>query len=117
MPEISNLLPECPSTPNCVRKTVFLESDSSQTFDAAKAALEKLGAEEINIHSDQNKIDAVFKIPIFGYRDDVSILIQKQDAKSVLFIRSASREGHWDIFVNGIRVKRIINQTKKHLSN
>jgi uncharacterized protein (DUF1499 family) len=117
MSEIKNPLPECPSSPNCVRKAFVLESDSSQTFVAANKALEILGAETIDVNPEELKIDAVFRIPVFGYRDDVSIIIQPDKKASILYIRSASREGYWDIFVNSIRVRRIINKTKKQLSN
>lgn len=117
MSKLNNPLPECPSSPNCVRKAFVFESDSIQTFAAVSTALEILDAETIETNQDKLKIDAVFKIPIFGYRDDVSVIIQPDGEDSALYIRSASRLGYWDIFVNSIRVKRIINKTKKQLSH
>ncbi|MBO6547709.1 MAG: DUF1499 domain-containing protein [Balneolaceae bacterium] len=116
MSTIKNPLPECPSTPNCVRKAISVEGDSSTTFSAVEEALEKIGAESIKKEESKLRIDAIFKIPIFGYRDDVAVLVEPKNESSTIFIRSASREGHWDIFVNSIRVRRIINQIQKQLS-
>lgn len=117
MSTTENPLPECPSSPNCIRKAIAVLSDSSRTFSAVEAALENIGAESIKKEASAFRIDAVFKIPIFGYRDDVAILIKPESDSSTIFIRSASREGYWDIFVNSIRVRRIINQIQKQLSN
>ncbi len=117
MSSIENPLPECPSSPNCVRKAISFEKDSSLIFPAVKVALEKLGAETIETDTSGYRIDAVFRIPVFGYRDDVNVLIEPENGSSSVFIRSASREGYWDIFANSIRVHRIINKIHKQLSN
>ena len=116
MSSIENPLPECPSSPNCVRKAISIADDSTQAFTAVEAALQKIGAESVEIKESELRVDAVFKIPIFGYRDDVAILVKPENDSSIIFIRSASREGYWDIFVNSIRVRRIINQIQKQLS-
>ncbi len=116
MNSLENPLPECPSSPNCVREEITVPYDSSRTFSAVEVALEKIGTELIKKDDSKFRIDAVFKIPLFGYRDDVAILIQPESDSSTIFIRSASREGYWDLFVNGIRVRRIINQIQNQLS-
>ncbi|GAB5408181.1 MAG: hypothetical protein BalsKO_05460 [Balneolaceae bacterium] len=117
MPSIKNPLPECPSTPNCKKATFIVEHDSSSVFVAFEEALNSMNAETISKSENSSQIDAVFKIPIFGYRDDVTVLIQPEGSSSQIYIRSASREGHWDIWVNTIRVHRLIKNVKKNLSN
>jgi len=117
MPDTQNPLPECPSSPNCKRVSLILESDSSSVFSAFEEALKEMNAETINSNEKQNRIDAVFKIPVFGYKDDLTIVIQSNERASNVFIRSASREGYWDIWVNSNRVNRLIRNVKNNLSN
>ena len=114
MPDTQNPLPECPSSPNCKRVSLILESDSSSVFSAFEEALNKMKAESIN--STENRIDAVFKIPLFGYKDDLTVVIEPNERLSQVYIRSASREGYWDIGVNGNRVNRLIRNVKNNLS-
>lgn len=117
MPDTQNPLPECPSSPNCKRVSLILESDSSSVFSAFEEALKEMNAETINSNEKENRIDAVFKIPVFGYKDDLTIVIQSNERASNVFIRSASREGYWDIWVNSNRVNRLIRNVKNNLSN
>lgn len=112
-----NPLPECPSSPNCKRVAIEIEHDSSSVFKAFEEVLKEMNAETITSIQTEHRIDAVFKIPIFGFKDDVAIIINADGSSSQVFIRSASREGYWDIWVNGIRVNRLIKNVKHNLSN
>lgn len=116
MSEIVNPLPECPSTPNCVRLAVsFGDADSAVVFEGIQHALESMKAEEISATDSTFDIHAVFKIPVFGWRDDVNISVQQFETESIAFIRSASREGTWDIWANSIRVRKLIRRTNNFL--
>ena len=55
---------------------------------------------------DNHRIDAVFNA--WQYKDDVQIAIELHDGGSILFIRSESREGTYDLGVNKRRVKGIV---------
>lgn len=53
--------------------------------------------------------EAVFRIPVFGWRDDVRFLTEPlPDGGSVLHLRSESRKGRFDIGVNRHRLKRMV---------
>ncbi len=117
MPDTQNPLPECPSSPNCKRVSLILESDSSSVFSAFEEVLKEMNAEIINSDKNENRIDTVFKIPVFGYKDDLTVVIQPTEHTSNVFIRSASREGYWDIWVNSNRVNRLIRNVKNNLAN
>ncbi len=116
---IINPLPECPESPNCFRASYAFNDDIDEVFTAAKNALEDKGAHQIDIVKDTTvtKIDAVFKIPVFGWLDDVAIEMENNNESSVLHIRSSSREGYWDIGVNKRRVKKIIKGIQKELNS
>lgn len=110
-----NPLPSCPDTPNCVRTATLLESDSTAVMRALIGVLED-EAETVESNADSLSIDAVYRIPVFGWRDDVNIQLKEETAnKTVLFIRSASREGYSDLGVNNRRVKRILKKTRSEL--
>lgn len=75
-----------------------------------------MGAIEIQSDSENGMIHAVFRIPIFGFKDDVNIAVEQSAAgHSILHIRSASRTGYSDLGVNRRRVNRIFNNLQQKL--
>lgn len=110
-----NPLPACPDTPNCMRTATLMESDSTAVMRALLKVLNE-EAETVESNEDSLSIDAVYRIPVFGWRDDVTIQLKDETAnKTILFIRSASREGYSDLGVNNRRVKRILKKTRSEL--
>lgn len=103
----SSPLPTCPSTPNCIHQAHQFELPASELADHVMNALKAMEAESIDIGQvDMHEIRAVFKA--WKYRDDVHIAMQTNQDNTILFIRSASREGAYDFGVNKRRVKRIL---------
>ncbi len=115
--EIVNPLPDCPSTPNCAVADLTFTTDSATVLNAAETTFREMKAQLIEWNSDSTQIHAVFRIPIFGYQDDVHVAAVPNGLETRLFVRSASREGTWDIGVNGRRVKKFTKHIKNHLSN
>jgi len=113
----TNPLPECPDSPNCVRKSVQFSPETDQVVLAVKKALEEMKASTIDV--DGLSIRAVFTIPVFGWKDDLSINVSADStgSGSILHLRSASREGYWDLGVNSRRVKKLISRTKENLTH
>lgn len=105
-------LPECPNSPNCVRLAIEVPDDSSRTIESVNEALVQLNAYSIEQDSTSNRFDAVFRIPVFGWKDDVIAIVEKGDSQgsSVLYLRSASRVGYYDLGVNKRRVKKIVRK-------
>lgn len=102
----------CESSLNCVHLAYVFDIPPSSLASATLKALQE------NKHLDSltegtNRFDAVFNA--WQYKDDVQIAIELDDEGSVLFIRSESREGTYDLGVNKRRVKGIINAIEKQL--
>lgn len=104
----------CPDSPNCVIQSVEYDIPQSDLYNLVCNALKKTEPHEIKENKESFKIDAVFRIAVFGFKDDVNIAVDKlDDSKSVLHIKSASRVGYSDLGVNSRRLKRFFN----HLDN
>ncbi len=116
-----NTLALCPESPNCFRTTQTLKAAPETVHEALKKSLTSHNAEkiaELNI-SDKKVINAVFKIPIFGWLDDVVIHVDSNSSNTditFVHIKSSSREGYYDLGVNKRRVNKIIKHTRKEIN-
>lgn len=63
------------------------------------------------------EIHAVYRIPIFHFKDDVDVIIEESGSKTTVYIRSASRLGVYDLGVNRRRVKRILRKLNSKISD
>jgi len=106
-----NPLPECPDSPNCVRLSLKYDSDPQELFDILPEVLEQMHAENFQQNSQSLQTDAVFRIRLFGFRDDFSIRVTESDeiGSSVVHITSRSRVGRGDLGVNRRRAKTFFN--------
>lgn len=112
--DIKNPLPDCPSTPNCVRYSFIAERDIDTVFKDVSNTLKDMDAHSIEKQKSEWKIESVFRIPVFGFKDDVVIKLEPyQSQKTVIHVRSASRVGKSDLGVNERRVRRFL----KHFEN
>lgn len=91
-------------------------ADSAVVLDAADEALRILSAESIQKNEATKEIHAVFKIPVFGWRDDLNIAVKQDGLDTHLFIRSASRVGYYDLGVNKRRVNKFFKHFNKIIS-
>lgn len=106
----------CPDTPNCTTHSVEYQIGDQKLFEGAKSAVHQLSPYNVNYKSESLRIDAVFRIPVFGFKDDVNIIIKSAgQGKSILYIKSASRVGRSDLGVNRRRIKRILSAIHKQL--
>ena len=112
-----NPLASCPDTPNCERTLRAFILDSATVLNAADETLRTMKAESIEWNDETKQIHAVFRIPVFGWRDDVLIAVHQDGETTTLFIRSASREGHWDIWANKIRINKFFKILNKKISS
>jgi len=104
-----NPLPECPDSPNCVRISVKTDFTLDQLIASARKAIEKEGAIEVKEITEKMYIEAVFRIPVFGFKDDVQLQAGESGGSAILSLRSASRTGKNDLGVNRRRVQRLLN--------
>lgn len=101
-----NPLEQCPDTPNCERSSQEFKTTPDQTLEAVLSVLDNMNAESVEKTGDFD-IHAVFRIRVFGFRDDVHLALRPHgEDGTMVHIRSASRTGHSDLGVNGRRVNR-----------
>lgn len=77
-----------------------------------------LGWEIREFNRDQGLIEAVATVPVFGFRDDVTITITPVEQDVVVNVRSRSRIGKSDFGENARRIRKfqaaLANQVKKY---
>jgi len=113
--DVTNPLPPCPGTPNCERVSVTISASAKNVRSTALSVLEKMRVHSVE-QEIESKINAVFRIPIFGWKDDFTILIEPiNDQETTVHIRSASRTGRSDYGVNNRRIKRFIRWLEQDL--
>ena len=107
----------CPETPNCVIESHTFNVNSESLYQSVLMLMDDLTTHELHPNEDDLSIHSVFRIPIFGFKDDLKITIQREaDERSLLFIKSSSRTGYSDLGVNQRRINRIIKKLNKKLS-
>ncbi|MFU8811847.1 MAG: DUF1499 domain-containing protein [Balneolaceae bacterium] len=101
----------CPDSPNCTHTVRHLDGAVLDLLERAEQQLHKMGAESVTRNDDSQRIDAVFRIPLFGFRDDVILFAEElpNQPGTRLHIRSASRDGYGDVGVNRRRVRKIVS--------
>lgn len=115
--ENDNPLPVCPKSPNCVRVSASFADDSAKVIESIKTAIEMMDPYSVDFIETDQKINSIFKIPVFGWKDDLIILVQNNTDSTTLFIRSSSREGYYDLGVNRRRVKKLLKLLHKNLTS
>ena len=110
-----NPLPPCPASRNCERRAVPYDVPADSLFRAARQALDALGPVALRLPDGTaaRRAEAVYRVALV-FKDDVAVEVAPQedagreDAGSVLFVRSASRVGYSDLGVNRRRVERLL---------
>jgi|AntRauTorcE11897_2_1112592.scaffolds.fasta_scaffold00103_29 uncharacterized protein (DUF1499 family) len=110
-------LPPCPATPNCMRSYQNFNSGIEQVFEALTDIFEDEAHSFKIIDPKRIEIHAVYKIPIFGFKDDVDVIMEESESKTTAYIRSASRLGAYDLGVNKRRVNRIFRKLNSKISD
>lgn len=106
----------CPDSPNCTYHAVQFSKEASELFEITLSALNLISPYKINTDSHSLQIDAVFRIPVFGFKDDVKIIIKPEDnGDCILYIKSSSRIGKSDLGVNRRRIQRILSTINQQI--
>lgn len=104
-----NPLPPCPQTSNCVRISCIYKIAPNELFNILLRVLEKMKAFKVEPDLQRLKIGAVFRIPVFGFKDDFTVKITSDsENESTLHLSSRSRVGQSDLGVNRRRVKKFL---------
>lgn len=113
--EISHPFKPCPGTPNCIIHSASFNTDTGSLFQVCSDTICEMNPYKLDESSQSLQIKAVFRIPVFRFRDDVKIAIASDPTGSILHIRSSSRVGHSDLGVNRRRVQRILKSINEKL--
>jgi uncharacterized protein (DUF1499 family) len=105
-----NPLPPCPKTPNCIRTSKRFNTGMEKVYEAFTKIFEAEAHAWEVIDPKRIEMHAVYRIPIFGFKDDVDVILEEKEGMTTAFIRSASRLGAYDLGVNSLRVKRILRK-------
>ena len=79
---------------------------AGEAFDHCLAAAESMKWELREANRDQGVIEAVATVPIFRFRDDVTLTISDEAGAAVVNVRSRSRVGKSDLGENARRIRR-----------
>ncbi|MEY3283140.1 MAG: DUF1499 domain-containing protein [Acidobacteriota bacterium] len=77
-----------------------------EAFDAAMDVVAAMEWEIREANRDQGVIEAVATVPVFRFRDDVTITITSEAGAAVVNVRSRSRVGKSDLGENARRIRR-----------
>lgn len=116
-PRDSNPIPPCPDSPNCARLTIAMEAESEKLLAASFDALREMETENLQIDSDSLRIDAIFQIPVFHFRDDfrISLTDGQSEGETFLHLSSRSRTGKSDLGVNRRRINAFLEAVHSKL--
>lgn len=109
----NNSLEPCPDKPNCVSSLAIgehavepFELIAKSNFDIQKlVSLIQLSDKKVSVIHDDNRIHAEFTSRLFGFVDDMDLVINLE--QNLIHIRSASRTGYYDFGVNKRRVENL----------
>lgn len=121
MTKATKKLNPCPSSPNCVCSMYpedakhYLEPWNYQgnREEAYQKLLETLQRDR-NVSVEESQLGYIhvsFRIPVFGYVDDVEFLLPAEER--LIHFRSSSRVGYHDLGVNKRRMNRLKKKFKK----
>ncbi len=99
----------CPGSPNCIVVSKSFNITPDKLFPVTSTSLQKMNPFQIKTDSQSLKVKAVFRIPVFLFKDDFQIIITANNASSILHVKSNSRVGHSDLGVNRRRVQKFLS--------
>lgn len=112
----NNPLPACPDSPNCDRDYIETSLPALDSIENAVSVLKKMGMHKMEVLKKEFRINSVFKIPVFGWLDDFTLLVEESDGKSYIFVRSSSRVGYSDLGVNRRRIEKFKKLFKQSIT-
>lgn len=106
----------CPETPNCEIDSAEFSVQPARLFEAVLETLRSMRVFEVKSDPEQLEVDAVFRIRVFGFKDDFKIRIEETTTgNSELYVRSSSRVGYSDLGVNRRRIHKFFNKLESKL--
>jgi hypothetical protein len=89
-------------------KTLFSKLSPDALFARAQQAVRDAGWQVAEANAGQWRIEAVDTTRLYGFKDDIVVVIRSDANGSRLDMRSASRVGHSDLGVNAARIRAFL---------
>jgi hypothetical protein len=89
-------------------KTLFSKLSPDALFARAQQAVRDAGWHVAEANASEGRIEAVETSSLYGFKDDIVILIRSDVNGSRLDMRSASRVGRSDLGVNAARIRKFL---------
>jgi hypothetical protein len=86
-----------------------------QVYDAALATAREMGWEIVGEDRAAGEIHAVATVPVFRFKDDVTVTVKPDGDRVTVNVRSRSRVGKGDLGVNARRIRRFQAELAKRL--
>lgn len=84
----------------------FAGRQKGEVFDAVLDVAQEMEWEVREANADQGLVEAVATVPIFRFRDDVTVTVSKTDGTVGVHVRSRSRVGKSDLGENARRIRK-----------
>jgi uncharacterized protein (DUF1499 family) len=114
---VKNPLPPCPHIPNCFRAYYPFNENAEKVYKSLYQIFITEAYSFEMIDPKRIKVRAVYHLPLFGFKDNVDVILEEKQGITKVFIRSASRQGSYDFGVNKRRVKRISQKIETKITN
>ena len=99
----------CPDSPNCIVVSKQFAISKKNLFSFVLQSIDEMKPHQSEADSQSLQIKAVFRIPVFFFKDDLKVVITEEKGTSVLHVKSSSRIGHGDLGVNRRRVQKLLS--------
>jgi hypothetical protein len=86
-----------------------------RVYDAALAAAREMGWEVVGEDRAAGELHAVATVPVFRFKDDVTVTVKPDGERVTVNVRSRSRVGRGDLGVNARRIRRFQAELAKRL--
>lgn len=84
----------------------FAGRQKGEVFDAVLDVAQEMEWEIREANADQGLVEAVATVPIFRFRDDVTVTVSETDGTVGVHVRSRSRVGKSDLGENARRIRK-----------
>ncbi len=86
-----------------------------KVFEAATNASRAMGWEMRETNREQGIIEAIATVPLFKFKDDVTVTVTREGDATIVNVRSKSRVGKGDLGVNARRIRAFQAELAKRL--
>lgn len=93
----------------------FAGRQKGEVFDAVLDVAQEMEWEIREANADQGLVEAVATVPIFRFRDDVTVTVSETDGTVGVHVRSRSRVGKSDLGENARRIRKFQGRLAAHL--